>query len=219
VGDRHDLDPPVFAEPFGFVGQEGGERLERAARLADRLHLLPVAEQHDRHEQGELPPELEVEPPDGGRHRRRPGDRDRHRDQQHHPRTAVAHFGDRAGEEWVATPGEDQRAEHRTDPADAVDLVAEPLHHHLAGADDGDRQQQGQPEPPAERLGIVTGMLVVRVVARVVPLVRVMHLGPGLNCNAHAVYPRGVSGERQPEVWRERVHIGAQRSDFGTFGG
>ena len=56
--------------------------------LAERLHLLPVAEQHDRDQRGQLPPEVEVEPPEAGGHRRRVRHGDGHRDQQHHPRAA-----------------------------------------------------------------------------------------------------------------------------------
>ena len=62
---RRRLDVAVGVDAFGFVGQELGERGERALRLADGLHLQPVAEQHDRDERGELPPEVEVEPADG----------------------------------------------------------------------------------------------------------------------------------------------------------
>ena len=68
--DRHRLDRPV-PNALGLVGQQLGERLQRAARLADRPHLQPVAEQHDHDQRGELPPELEVEQP---QHRRRAGD-------------------------------------------------------------------------------------------------------------------------------------------------
>ena len=42
-------------------GKQLGERGERALRLADGLHLEPVAEQHDHDEERELPPEVEVE--------------------------------------------------------------------------------------------------------------------------------------------------------------
>ena len=95
--DQHDVADAQLGRParsrdpspsitLGVVGEQLGERGERASRLADRLHLLPVAEQHDRDQRGELPPELEVEPAEAGRHRRHVGDGDRHRDQQHHPR-------------------------------------------------------------------------------------------------------------------------------------
>ena len=157
----------VAVDDLGVVGQQLGERGERAPGLADRLHLLPVTEQHDRHQRRQLPPELEVEPVEAGRHRRRVGDRDRHRDQQHHPRLAIADLGDAAGEERPATPPEHDRAEHRPEPRHPgeVELVAEPLHHHLARDDERDRQRQAHPEPAAEHLRVVTGVLVVAVPA------------------------------------------------------
>ena len=58
--DGHALDL-VADDPLGRVGQQLGERRERAARLGDRAHLQPVAEQHDRDERGELPPDLDLE--------------------------------------------------------------------------------------------------------------------------------------------------------------
>ncbi len=106
----------VAVDEVGLVGQQRGERSERVLCLPDRLHLLPVAEQHDRHERSELPPELEVEPLETRRHRGDVGDADRHRDQQHHPRPAVADLGDAAGEERPATPPEHDRAEDRPVP-------------------------------------------------------------------------------------------------------
>ena len=61
--------------PLGGVGQQLGERGQRAARLGDRAHLEPVAEQHDRDERRELPPDLDLEdsracPPSWSRTRR-----------------------------------------------------------------------------------------------------------------------------------------------------
>ena len=82
-GDRDGL--AVGIEALGLVGQQGRERGERALGLADRLHLLPVAQQHDRDQGGELPPELEVEHVEARQHRRHVGDDDRHGDEQHHP--------------------------------------------------------------------------------------------------------------------------------------
>ena len=74
------------------------------------------------------------QPSDGG-HRRDVGDGDRHGDQQHHPGLAVLDLAPAALEERPAAPEEDDRAEHRPDPLDAgeVQLVAEPVHDHVAG--------------------------------------------------------------------------------------
>ena len=102
-GDVADV---VSLDQFGVVGEQLGEDRDGAAGLADRLHLLPVAEQHDRDEQGQLPPELEVEPVQAGGHRCRVGDGDRHRDEQHHPRLVAADLGNAAGKERPAAPPE-----------------------------------------------------------------------------------------------------------------
>ena len=70
--DEHDVADGELARPgpsrtpssvttLGLVGQERREGVEGAARLADRPHLEPVAEQHDRDQRGELPPEVEVD--------------------------------------------------------------------------------------------------------------------------------------------------------------
>ena len=118
-GDGADV---VAVDDLGVVGQQLGQRGQGAAGLADRLHLLPVAEQHDRHQRGELPPELEVEPVEARRHRRDVGDGDRHRDQQHHPGLAVADLGHAAGEERPAAPPEHERAEHRPEPRHAREV-------------------------------------------------------------------------------------------------
>ena len=146
---------------FGFVGEQRRESGERALCLADCFHHLPVAEQHDGDQRRQFPPELEVEPAEARRHRRCPRDGDRHRDQQHHPGCTVSNFVGGAFEERPAAPEEHERAEHRTDPCDPGELVAEPVHDHLAGGDDRKRDQQGQPEPAAERLRVVPGVLVV----------------------------------------------------------
>ena len=42
-------------------GSSAARARQGALGLADRAHLLPVAEQHDRDQQGELPPEVEIE--------------------------------------------------------------------------------------------------------------------------------------------------------------
>ena len=151
-------------------GSSSAKAAERATGLADRLHLLPVAEQHDRHQRRQLPPELEVEPVETRRHRRHVGDGDRHRDQQHHPGLAVTDLRDAAGEERPAAPPEHDRAEHRAEPRHPreVELVVEPVHHHLAGDDERDRQQQAEPEAAAEHLRVVAGVLVVADMRRLV---------------------------------------------------
>ena len=77
------------------------------------------------------------------------------------PGAAIANLVDGALEERPAAPDEHERAEHRPDPGDAVELVAEPVHDHLARDDHRDRDQQRQPEPAAEHLRVVPGVLVM----------------------------------------------------------
>ena len=49
---------PLADEPRGGVGEELGQFIQRALCLGDRAHLDPVAENHDRDERRELPPEV-----------------------------------------------------------------------------------------------------------------------------------------------------------------
>ena len=62
--DADRLDLARFGDAFRFVGQQRGQRRERALGLPDRVHLEPVAEQHDVDQQRELPPEVEIEAAD-----------------------------------------------------------------------------------------------------------------------------------------------------------
>ena len=45
------LGAAVIGDAVGLVGQQRGEGGERVLGLAEGLHLLPVAEQHDGHQQ------------------------------------------------------------------------------------------------------------------------------------------------------------------------
>ena len=158
---------------LGLVGQQLGQRRQGAPGLADRLHLLPVAEQHDRDQRRQLPPELEVEPVEAGGHRRHVGDGDRHRDQQHHPGLAVADLGTRRRRGTASRPTRTRssRAPGRARRSPGSRGVAEPVHHHLAGDDERDRQHQAQPGR-GEDLPAVAGVLVVADMRRLVLHVR-----------------------------------------------
>ena len=127
---------PPFVDAFGLVGQQRRRAPASAElRLAERLHLLPVPEQHDRDERRQLPPEVEVEPVEARRQRRHERDGDRHRDEQHHSRLALFDLVPPTGEERPTRPDEEHRAEHRADQLHAVEVevVAEPVHDHVAG--------------------------------------------------------------------------------------
>ena len=163
IRESYGLEGAIVADPLGVVGDQLGERGERAPRLADRLHLLPVPQQHDRDQSRELPPEVQVEPPEARGHRRRVRDGDRHRDEQHHPGLAVTDLTNPTLEERPATPEEHDRAEQRPDPLDAreVERVAEPVHDHVARHDERDGQDQRHPEAAPEHLRVMAGVLVM----------------------------------------------------------
>ena len=112
-GERNRLDIIGLGDSLGYVGQQLGERGERPLGLTDGLHLQPVAEQHDDHEQREFPPEVEVEIADAETRGQARGERHRDRecDQQHHPRLAGANLADPAAQERPAAVEEDDRAE------------------------------------------------------------------------------------------------------------
>ncbi len=163
--DGNGLDLAVGPDPVGLIREQGGQGRQGVLGLAQGLHLLPVAQQHDRDQRSQLPPEVQVEPVEAGRQRRAVGHRDRHGDQEHHPRLAGLDLGPPTGQEGPAAPEEDDRAEDRPDPLDPgeVDRVAEPVHDHGAGQDHGHRQQQRPPEPAPEHLDVVAVVAVVRM--------------------------------------------------------
>ncbi len=102
--------------PLRDVRQQRGQGLQGPRRLPDGPHLQPVAEQHDRHQQGQLPPEVEVEEAEGHRGARHERDRDRHAYEQHHPRLPVPRLPKPAHQERPAAPHEDERAQYGCDP-------------------------------------------------------------------------------------------------------
>ncbi len=65
VADRKGRDRDFLSagrsDPFRGVRQQLGECGEGPAGLSDGAHLQPVAEEHDRDEAGEFPPDLHVE--------------------------------------------------------------------------------------------------------------------------------------------------------------
>jgi hypothetical protein len=123
-----------------------------------------VAEQHDRDEGRQLPPDLDLEEPERARPARQEGDDDRERDERHHARLPVAQLSDGPSNEDEAAVQEDRRPQDGRDELDAGDhrqLVAEPARHIVAEEDRRDRQGEAQPELVAEHRDRVTGVLVV----------------------------------------------------------
>ena len=70
-GERGDRDGfgHIVDDPLRLVGQELCQGGEGTTGLTDRSHLHPVAEEHDRDQGSQLPPEVEIEPAERGRQR------------------------------------------------------------------------------------------------------------------------------------------------------
>ena len=108
----------------------GRPRLEGALGLHDRAHLDPVPQAHDGDERRQLPPHVDLEQAQRRGPRRDEGDHDGERDEGHHPRLAIAQLGARALQEDPAAVREDDRPQHRRDPARSGEVrghVAQPV--------------------------------------------------------------------------------------------
>ena len=77
---------------FGSVWEECGERIERATSLGNGSHFEPMAEDHDRDQRCEFPPDFNLEEAEGCGERRSKGDYDRQADEGHHAGLAVGKF-------------------------------------------------------------------------------------------------------------------------------
>ncbi len=166
--ERDRLHAAVGPDALGVVGEQLGECGQRALSLADGPHLHPVAQQHDRDQQRQLPPDLDVEVTEAGRQARGERDHDRHRDQQHHPGLAGASLGHAPGEERPAAVEEDDGAEHGRQPIAAREhrhRVAQPPLQVMAVGHDRHCQHQRHPEAPPEDLGVVAVTRMVGVLA------------------------------------------------------
>ena len=155
----------VAVQQLGLVGQQLRELAERVLRAHHRGHLDPVAEQHDRDEGRELPPEVHARQAERDGERVAERDHDRERDERHHAGLLRAQLGDRAPEEHEPAVDEDREAEHRGDVLAAREAragepedVLEPLREH----ERRDREDQAQPELAAELGGIVGAVVAVR---------------------------------------------------------
>ena len=156
LADRDAVDGAI-ADALCLVRQQLGERADRAAGLAERLHLLPVPEQHDHDQRRQLPPELEIEQSERRGRARDERDGDRERDEQHHPRRPPADLRPRAREEDGSAVEVGDGAEDGCDPAVARKLgrrIAEPVLDHLAVDDDRDREDQRDPEATLVDVGV-----------------------------------------------------------------
>src|SRR5262249_46265516 len=99
--------------PDGGVRQQLRELGERALRLRDRAHLDPVAENHDRDERSELPPEIHSRESERDGEAEHESNADREGDERHHPGATVGELAPGALDEHPAAVREDQSAEER----------------------------------------------------------------------------------------------------------
>ncbi len=145
-----------------------------------------MAQQHDDHQQGQLPPELQgvVQQVQARPPRREEGDGDGQADEQHHPRLARADLGDGPGQERPATPEVDDGAQQRGDPLGPCargEVVADEVGEHRAEGDHGDRDGEHRPEQAAEA-GDMAGVPAVAHVRHVV-------VHPGHRAHGTHVHP------------------------------
>ena len=165
LGDGHGAGGPVN-DFLGLIRQQGSQRVKRGGRGPESTHLQPVAQQHDGHQQGQLPPEVQVKTAQpqsgdpGGDKRHGDG----HGDQEHHPGLAGFQFVPSALEERRSAVDEDDRAQHRGDPGGSVEcreVVAEQVGDHGAENNDGNGQNQRPPEAVPKHCGAVSGVFAV----------------------------------------------------------
>ena len=161
--DGHRLDLGV-RHALGLVWQERRQCTERALRLADGAHLLPVPEEHDGHQQGQFPPEIEVEEAEEGGRAGQERHADRQGDEEHHAGGAQAQLVPPAPQKDGPTVEEHDGAQDRRNeiaPGEGGHGEAQPLLHHGAVEHDGDGEHQAEPEAVPEHGHAVPGVLVV----------------------------------------------------------
>ncbi len=165
IRDRDGGDVVVLVDPLGVVGKELGESSEGALGLADGLHLLPMAEEHDHDEACQFPPELEVERIGERQQRSTERHRDRQCDQQHHPGLALPGFVIATGQERAPAVDIDGRAEGGSDPARACEreVVVQPFLDLAREGEYRDGKGEVRPEQSPEHLGVVGMAAVSRV--------------------------------------------------------
>ena len=154
----------LTVDPFGGVREQRRECCQGPLRLGDRAHLQPVAEQHDRDEGRELPPDLDVEETQRPGPARHEGDGDGEGDEGHHPGLAVGQLATASAQEDEPAVQEDHRPEDRRDEGRAREHgrgVAQPLLRIAAPDHDRDRERQAEPEAVAEHRDGMPGVAIV----------------------------------------------------------
>jgi hypothetical protein len=99
------------AYTFCSVWEQRGECIERAASLGNSSHFQPVAEDHDRNQRSEFPPDFDLEEPECCGERRTKGNCDRQADEGHHAGLVLRKLAPCPADENEATVNEDRRSE------------------------------------------------------------------------------------------------------------
>ncbi len=142
---ERDLLISVSHDPDRSARKELRQLLEGSLRLRNGTHLDPVAQQHDRHERGELLPQRHAGEPERHDRAENKRDRDREGDERHHAGQAILQLADGSLDEDPAAVDEHGRAEDRRDPFGAGDVrrrVAERALEHVSPDECRDREQE-----------------------------------------------------------------------------
>src|SRR5207253_4076333 len=107
---------------FGSVWEQRGERIERATSLRNSSHFQPMAEDHDRDQRREFPPDFNLEKTESCGKRRAKGHCDCQADEGHHAGLVVRKLApgptdedetavneDRCSEDWRDQVGAEER--------------------------------------------------------------------------------------------------------------
>jgi hypothetical protein len=112
---------------FGGVWEECRQRIERAASLSNGFHFQPMAEDHDRNQGGQFPPDFNFEQAEGCGKRRSKCDHDGQADERHHAGFAVGKFAPCPTDEHEPAINKDDR---RDGLSKAMAAIGEPSRPH-----------------------------------------------------------------------------------------
>ena len=108
---------------FGGVWEECRQRIERAASLSNGFHFQPMAEDHDRNQGSQFPPDFNFEQAEGCGKRRSKCDHDGQADERHHAGFAVGKFAPCPTDEHEPAINKDDRRDRLSK---AMAVIGEP---------------------------------------------------------------------------------------------
>src|SRR6266851_10468391 len=149
---------------LGSVWEQSGECIERATSLRNGSHFEPVAENHNRNQRCELPPNVDLEQTKCRSERSSKSNNDGQADERHHAGLAVDKLSLRPAQENEATVNEDDgsedwRNESRT--REGGRCVPKPMLDFGRPDHRGDREGEAQPEFVPKHRHRVPGVTVV----------------------------------------------------------